>query len=270
VRSKQSKRYLYLCIIVLFIILIFIIPFIVNWLMSFSVVKVYGDTNSWIGFLGTYIGSIISGLITFLGVLLTLEFTKKESRRDKLPEKIHNIEECLDFIEDVLGELEVLSRGDFEEILSKFSWERKYKLFEIDENYILRKKDIMNRLDTEYVKKIRNYLVKVNSKSYASFKQFSNRLEGEYITHIKPIDDKLDAFQMEIIDVYQETDTATIISGNLNEIDLLEDHKQMIKEISSNLYYKEQEYIFALANTYRELKNELLEILFELTKEMDF
>jgi len=132
---RGNKKIYYFCII-----LLFLIPIVVNQLMSFNIAKVYGDTNSWIGFFGSYIGSIVSGLITFVGVLLTIKFTREESRREKLPEKINNIEECLDYIEDKLNEIEILTRVDMEEALCKRSFERTTKLFTIDDNYVNERK----------------------------------------------------------------------------------------------------------------------------------
>lgn len=44
-----------------YIILLFLIPIVVNQLMSFNIAKVYGDTNSWIGFLGVILVQLYRG-----------------------------------------------------------------------------------------------------------------------------------------------------------------------------------------------------------------
>lgn len=123
-------------ILIISCIIVLLIPAGVNFLMSFKVVKVYGDTNAWIGFLGSYIGSVV----TLLGVLLTIRFTKNQARQEKLPEKITNVEECLDFVESILAEIDVLTRRDVQETLNKAPYERKYYLFNINDNYQLEKK----------------------------------------------------------------------------------------------------------------------------------
>ena len=266
-RLKSSR--LYIIITILFITLLIVIPTVVNHLMSFKVIKVYGDTNTWIAFLGSYIGSIISGLITFLGVLLTLEFTKKESRRDKLPEKINNIEECLDYIEERLAELEMLTRIDMEEILSISTHERNLKLFDIDGNFILKNKTVTNNLTKEHVKIIRNYTVQIDTKAYEYFLNFNKTLAKAYLKFIIPIDDKLSSFQTNVIDTYKDTDIMIIIGNEntLDEIELNADDKTALNEIKSELYRTEPDYINDMQNAYMYLRRKLRFLLLDLTKE---
>ena len=41
------------------------------------------DNETWMSFLGSYIGSLIGALITLVGVIITISFTKKQSKEDK-------------------------------------------------------------------------------------------------------------------------------------------------------------------------------------------
>ncbi|WP_430508363.1 hypothetical protein [Rossellomorea marisflavi] len=66
-----------------------LIPIIVNSLMFIDAGPVSGDTKTWIGFLGTLfgaiIGGVISGLLTLIGVILTINWQKQKDFEDKLP-----------------------------------------------------------------------------------------------------------------------------------------------------------------------------------------
>ncbi|MFU2014795.1 hypothetical protein ACM6Q7_06915 [Peribacillus butanolivorans] len=203
--NKQSI----LIITILTIIAIFAIPIGVNALMGrhFEGKTVYGNASTWIAFFGSYLGSILSGVITLVGVLLTIRYTQKQSllslsreeeqhkenmrfvqeenRREKLPEIINNIEECIDFVEEALEELEFLSRGDFEEILNVTRAEKKLKVFYINDAYHLAKTDKLVDLTKNYLKTIRNYTVKAATPAYEVFLRFSSYLKISYFLNYK-------------------------------------------------------------------------------------
>ncbi|MGE7607665.1 hypothetical protein ACQKML_13740 [Peribacillus frigoritolerans] len=64
------------------LIIMLLFPVITNWLMFVGNFKVAGDDKTWIGFLGSFcgaiIGGIISGTITLMGVRLTIQSQKNE------------------------------------------------------------------------------------------------------------------------------------------------------------------------------------------------
>lgn len=261
--SKKNKN----IILIISCVIVLLIPPGVNFLMSFKVVKVYGDTNAWIGFLGSYIGSVV----TLLGVLLTIRFTKNQARKDMLPEKITNVEECLDFIESILAEIEVLTRRDIEETLYKNAYDRERFLFDINYNYQLEKRDVLTNIIKKHPKKIRNYAVKIDTEAYRSFNKFVTNLTINYRQHIGEIDDSLRAFEAHIINSYSDTHDMIIYSsdGRLKDIDLDEEDLEKIREIQRSLYYKEIDYTHALDDTYGLLLEEFQLILEKLAKEFN-
>lgn len=72
--------------IIISVFSIFILALFTNLIMLWSIYpeKVIGTIESWIGFYATIIG----GLITFLGVLLTIHINKKESEKQYKKEKL--------------------------------------------------------------------------------------------------------------------------------------------------------------------------------------
>jgi hypothetical protein len=179
------KKRNYKTIIILFAFILMIIPITVNNLMSFSITKVYGDTNAWIGFLGGYIGAIISGFITFLGVLLTLEFTKSEASKDKLPAKIDNLEECLDLIEDNIASLDHFNRIDVLDTLQQPAHFRRTVFYQVSSRYTLSKtRTNVDDYTQGIEKQLRKYLIKVDSSAYIKYRSFSEQLEKNYKQNI--------------------------------------------------------------------------------------
>ncbi|CAG9620865.1 hypothetical protein [Sutcliffiella rhizosphaerae] len=79
-----SKKHLYL-----FTILIILIPVIVNILMN-SRLPLFpvGLNNDWIGFFGSFLGSIVGGGLTLLGVKLTLDYQSDKEYINTTPKKI--------------------------------------------------------------------------------------------------------------------------------------------------------------------------------------
>ncbi|WP_153732516.1 hypothetical protein [Sporosarcina obsidiansis] len=64
-----------------------LIPVLVNLLfLSWGTTITNGETNSWIGFFGSYIGSTIGGLLTLVGVIMTLNSRKKDSEKEQKTE----------------------------------------------------------------------------------------------------------------------------------------------------------------------------------------
>jgi hypothetical protein len=266
-----KNKKLYRLFIVLFILLVFFIPYIVNWLMSFHVTKVYGNTDSWISFLGSYIGSVISGFITLWGVKLSLEFTKLESIKNKLPEKIDNLEECLDLIEENIAALNKFNRLDTPENLSKPARFREKIMYAVDAQYNLVEKTIPNIHDytTEIEKQLRSLLLKVDAKTYILYRDFSNGLRYEFAKHIQPIKDRLGSFQQELMEAYKESDGDIITTGYLSNIKLRSEHQDEINKILSDLYFAEREYLMAIEDRFFQLREDLLDILQKLRDELD-
>lgn len=64
-------------IIIIGIIVIFGIPIIINWGITYVDFSI-GDNNSWLGFWGTWLGAIMGGIITFVGLKITIDYNNKQ------------------------------------------------------------------------------------------------------------------------------------------------------------------------------------------------
>lgn len=80
------------------IAILVIIPIVVNALMFIPVGKAVSTNSVWIGFFGSYIGSILSGLFTLLGVMMTINDLKSREQEDKLPKQLMAIDDLIMFI----------------------------------------------------------------------------------------------------------------------------------------------------------------------------
>ncbi|MDR4928916.1 hypothetical protein [Peribacillus simplex] len=253
-----------------------LIPYLVNKLMGFNVTKVYGKTDTWIGFLGSYIGSVISGFVTLFGVMLSLKFTKYEAMKDKLPEKIEHLEECIDFIDESIDRLSVLERVDVLSEIAKPIHLRPTKLYHLDPNYNLTPKKNPN-IDTtidEYLKSskktIRKHLIKVNAEAHVRQNQFSHRLKKHYDVIMNPIEQRVENFQSIIIDAYKETHADEITTGYLVRIDLNDEHSTMLNTIIRDIHLAELKYLGSIIEIHDGLKDDLLVIFRQLTRKLDY
>jgi len=80
------------------IAILVIIPIVVNALMFIPVGKAVSTNSVWVGFFGSYIGSILSGLFTLLGVMMTINDLKNREQEDKLPKQLMAIDDLIAFI----------------------------------------------------------------------------------------------------------------------------------------------------------------------------
>ncbi|MGD6871218.1 hypothetical protein ACQCU1_03355 [Sutcliffiella horikoshii] len=79
-----TKKQLYL-----FCMIIVLIPVIVNILMSIRIPLIpVGFNNDWIGFFGSFLGSVVGGGLTLLGVKLTLDYQSDKEFINLAPKNI--------------------------------------------------------------------------------------------------------------------------------------------------------------------------------------
>lgn len=92
--------------IILFGIITVIPPIILNAvvLVHFPLFPVAQD-NNWIGFFGSFTGSIIGGALTLIGVRLTITSQEKRKFIDEVPTKIRRIDNILKQINKLLNDL---------------------------------------------------------------------------------------------------------------------------------------------------------------------
>ena len=226
--------------------------------MSFEIVKVYGDNNAWIGFLGSYIGSIV----TLLGVLLTIRFTKNQARKEKLPEKITTVQECLDSIEDILEEM----NKD-----QMFILDEDNKFFKLNQDYLIEITETHSKYIKEYPRKIRNFSVKIDTEAYKAFSNFTDCLDDNYTKNIGVIENNLNTFRKNMLDTYsrQINNLRHKDDFSLSKVILLPKDEEIIYDLRSSLWQNDYSYKSSLGHAYYQLKKDLQRILLRLTKEFN-
>lgn len=80
---KHSKRYIYIKYGILIFILIIIIPIFMDLFIIGNDVPSNIDNGDWVTFLGSYIGSIIGAITTLIGIMITLDFTRKQTNEER-------------------------------------------------------------------------------------------------------------------------------------------------------------------------------------------
>lgn len=100
-----------------------IIPILTNCLMFFSIFPVSGDEKTWIGFLGSFwgaiIGGIISGAITLIGVRLTIEEQRKLFLLEKHEKASYIYKKITPGIVSINSQINEMSSSNIGEQLSK-------------------------------------------------------------------------------------------------------------------------------------------------------
>ena len=280
-RKLTTGTYIIIGIITVLILLVGV-PAFVNYLMSVHVVRVYGDTPAWIGFLGTYIGSILSGAITLIGVLLTLkhseklnkttlDLTREETRRNMLPKMIMHAEETLDLIDEFLDTVHELERADKSDI-NKNLFERSHKLFKVDSDFLLTYTQSFLTLEEKFNKNkklIRNHMVQINEYAYERFRRFEENFKEIHETRIEPIENELLEFQGHIVTKYRDAydDVITNLELPLNSIMLDQEDLHLLDKILRKLITAEKKYINDLNDIHFELQDRLNEMLLQFSEQ---
>ncbi|MBU8732343.1 hypothetical protein [Cytobacillus oceanisediminis] len=104
-------------------ILMMIFPIITNGLMFVGDFKVAGDTKTWIGYLGSFwgaiIGGIVSGAITLMGVRLTIENQDRKEFIDLYPERKMILDSYITKIESTLKYLDEEAFGRNRKVINR-------------------------------------------------------------------------------------------------------------------------------------------------------
>ena len=72
------KKWFVFCLIILSILLIVGIPLSVDWIIVANDIPSNISNTDWVGFLGSYIGAIIGGIVSLIGIGATVRFTKQQ------------------------------------------------------------------------------------------------------------------------------------------------------------------------------------------------
>ncbi|MEK4752286.1 hypothetical protein MKX72_07315 [Priestia sp. FSL R5-0597] len=274
-KNLSKRTYIILGILTLLILLVGV-PAFVNYLMSVHIVKVYGDVPAWIGFLGTYIGSILSGAITLIGVILTLKHSerqskiagalaKTEARRDSLPIMISHAEESLDIIRECLQHINVLERiKNHNPHVFLFILDDCYNFLQTEES-----KEFHTRL-AESNKIMRNHMLKIDKDAYQLFRDFENKLGGCYEDNIDPLHINATFLQVDLWDKHLEKeenigkprDFALLSTISLDSEEIIR-----LKKLRDDIINNERIYLYQYYDIYKELQRSLEEMLLRFSEE---
>lgn len=267
--SKKSHYYFWGAGVLIGIV---VLPLIVNTLMYFRVERfpARGNLSTWITFFGSYLGSVVAGLATIVGVYLTirftqsqnkelLEFTRKESQRERLPDMIHNLQECLDILECVKGKMEKTKNQGMKRNPSNDATNENLLLYYLDSELRLSKKESYNDLNKTYPQQVRNYTVKVDAFAYEVFLQLSKNLDTAYEKHMPTFEAEYKDFLERIIKSHKIFD----IHGNklrnmyLFEGRLISEERNSLKILRKELYSKDNEYFNEIFKVYEAVTEKL-------------
>lgn len=280
------------------LVIAIIIPFGVNLLMK-PQVGAAGQTDTWISFFGSYIGSILSGLLTLIGVLLTINYTdrqnkikqertdesnirqlnftreenekmlreaRKETRRNKLPEMIYHLEEAIDLVKEQMNILDTWHKQDIK-ILKK-EYGRETSFIFIDKTYDLGLSGRYLEMTSLKPKKIRNLAVKADTPAYEAFIQFSHEIEKGYPSNVKKIASELAEFRRSFVrSRYNKLHEHLQPDRDWTVFSLEGEEKRRLEELNREIFMKDQEYSLHLIVLYTTLHESLIKQLSNLAKE---
>lgn len=84
------------------------LPFVINWIANNVLITSQAKFESWLGFMGSYIGGIISGVITLVGVLVAFQLEKNKNLAYRYRAAASDIEILSEELERVVGEATIV------------------------------------------------------------------------------------------------------------------------------------------------------------------
>lgn len=80
--EKQKRIWVFITLFIILLVIIVLIPFLIDWLIIGNSFPSNISNSDWVSFFGGYIGAIIGALISMSGIILTILFTKSQSKED--------------------------------------------------------------------------------------------------------------------------------------------------------------------------------------------
>lgn len=81
-KFRQNNKAMTISIVTTLILIV--IPIIIDKLIIGNNIKSNISNEQWVGFLGSYIGAIIGGIVSMLGIFITIQFYKEQQKKDEL------------------------------------------------------------------------------------------------------------------------------------------------------------------------------------------
>ncbi|MED3887981.1 hypothetical protein [Priestia aryabhattai] len=172
----MNKRILKPKYIVGFIVISIAIPILVNLLyFSWGTSITFVDSKSWLGFFGSYIGSIIGGLLTLIGVIITINEQNEGNEKEQIQKTrrlLSLLIEEADINHSLLQKMDKLFNTEDEDEAALLLDESAFL-----ENFIWKqmKSEALLLLDTEIVRKLVEQYELVSK-----YNRSTKKVQGEY------------------------------------------------------------------------------------------
>lgn len=71
------------CILIASVLIIIALPLAIDWLIIGNSFPSHITNSDWVGFLGGYVGAVISGMLSLVGISWTIRYTREQNRKDR-------------------------------------------------------------------------------------------------------------------------------------------------------------------------------------------
>lgn len=240
-------------------------PIVINILMFLHVFPVKGDINTWISLLGTFwgaiIGGVISGILTLLGVQLTIKDNNELKKKEDYPGKLFRLEKLLSCLET--------AKNDFDNMLALDFGEKANIFFEINENYGITKTEKHKKYTSVLFEVINQDIVYVDAKSYRMFFESRRKMNDLYQEIMWKVEYSLFELTEDLIEGYS-ANGVDVVNINWSDLQLEEYQKDLIKELKIKLYKSERKYLYLLSEIVNDFYYQLTEHYLELIDEINY
>ncbi|MCQ6282121.1 hypothetical protein [Bacillus sp. EB600] len=222
----------------------------------------YTDKEKQITFWGAVIGGVISGILTLLGVQLTIKHNNEQKRKEEFPRKLNHLEKITTFLEN--------TDRDFKHMMSlEYFGERSSIFFEIDDNFQIKKTE-KHTLYTEYLLEgINKDIVFVDAFSYRIFFVTRRKINDLYKEIMWEVEHQLFEFTQDLIKL-RSKEGFDVVNINWSDLEQDDDQIKVINDIRRNLFKSEREYISTLIEMVRDMKFQLTDHYLDLINEMNY
>lgn len=209
-----------------------------------------------------FAGAVLGGVITLLGVKMTIADNEKHRKREYIPQKILRLENAISQLNEI--------SSMFDQYLAVDAFEEKKQLFFcIDPNYSPATTKRFSKHTVEDIRKIRDELIFVDSNTYKIFLEFQHKVDNLYNEVFWKAEYALHEFREKLIEYHIKAGT-NIISTLWSHLPLNEEQESEKAEVEKQYYKLERQYIFFFGELFNDLKFQLEYCHIELLKELDY
>ncbi|GGE28991.1 hypothetical protein GCM10011571_33920 [Marinithermofilum abyssi] len=140
---------------------IFFTGFVFVLLFSVAVYQLLPNNSEWIG----YWGSIVGGVFTLWGVVISIRWNEKLRGMERLPQKLLHVENTRDLVTHAINELELLT-----------AYPDQVTFFQLDQNRH-HETELFRKYQQELPSNIRSQLLQAGADSYQKYLAFHRQLD---------------------------------------------------------------------------------------------